>query len=257
MVGARRAVSPQSLGLFVLASFRSWHINMTLSRRTLLQIASGLAIAPSVANGDTIRHTGSNSGQWRHGLSLFGDLKYPRHFPHFDYVTPQAPKAGTVRRGVTGTFDNFNMAVDGVKGVLAVGIELSYETLLTPSLDEVSSEYGLLAEAVTHPADFSSVTYRLRAEAKWHDGSPITPQDVAFSFNAFKKLNPRLSTYYRHVASAEITGPREVTFSFDAPGNRELPLIVGQLAVLPRHWWRSQCQDRTKQLRRVAIRLLS
>jgi len=222
---------------------------MTLSRRTFLQVASGLAIAPSVANGDTIRHTGSNGRQWRHGLSLFGDLKYPQHFPHFDYVTPQAPKAGTVRRGVTGTFDNFNVAVDGVKGVLAVGIELSYETLLTPSLDEVSSEYGLLAEAVTHPADFSSVSYRLRAEAKWHDGSPITPRDVVFSFNAFKKLNPRLSTYYRHVASAEITGPREVTFSFDAPGNRELPLIVGQLAVLPRHWW--QATDGTGKNRRI------
>jgi len=241
MAGARRAASPQSLRIgFVLVSFLSWHVNMTLSRRTFLQIASGLAIAPSVANGGTlIRHTRPDSRQWRHGLSLFGDLKYPPQFAHFDYVSRRAQKTGTVRRGVTGTFDNFNMAVDGVKGVLAAGIELIFETLLTPSLDEVSSEYGLLAEAVTHPADFGSVTYRLRAEAKWHDGSSITPQDVVFSFNAFKKLNPRLSSYYRHVVSADITGPREITFSFDAAGNRELPLIVGQLVVLSKHWWQS------------------
>jgi len=225
-------------------------LDMTLSRRTFLQAASSLAIVPPVANGDTlVHHTRSDSRQWRHGLSLFSDLRYPPHFPHFDYVNPQAPKAGTVKRGVTGTFDNFNMAVDGVKGVLATGIELIYETLLTPSLDEVSSEYGLLAEAVSHPADFGSVMYRLRATAKWHDGMPITPEDVVFSFNAFKKHNPRLSAYYRHVVSAQVTGPREVTFSFDTAGNRELPQIVGQLTVLPNHWW--QATDKSGNRRQI------
>jgi microcin C transport system substrate-binding protein len=223
---------------------------MTLSRRTFLQAASGLVIVPSVANGDTlVHHIRSDSRQWRHGLSLFGGLQYPPHFPHFDYVNPQAPKAGTVRRGVTGTFDNFNMAVDGVKGVLAAGIELIYETLLTPSLDEVSSEYGLLAEAVSQPADFGSVTYRLRATAKWHDGMPITPEDVVFSFNAFKKYNPQFSAYYRHVVSAHVTRPREVTFSFDTAGNRELPQIVGQLTVLPKHWW--QTTDKSGNRRKI------
>jgi microcin C transport system substrate-binding protein len=226
------------------------HVNMTLSRRTFLRIASGLAIAPSVANGDTLmRYTRSDSRQWRHGLSLFGDLRYPPHFPHFDYVNPQAPKGGTVRRGVTGTFDNFNMAVDGVKGVPAAGIDLIYETLLTPSLDEVSSAYGLLAEAVSHPADFSSATYRLCGNAKWHDGAPITPEDVVFSFNAFKKHNPRLSAYYRHVVRAQVTGPREVKFSFDSAGNRELPQIVGQLTVLPKHWW--QATDKSGHRRKI------
>ena len=223
---------------------------MTLSRRTFLRAASGLVIAPSVANGDTItQRTGSDHRQWRHGLSLFDDLRYPPHFPRFDYVNPQAPQAGTVRRGVTGTFDNFNMAVDGVKGVLAAGIELIYETLLTPSLDEASSEYGLLAEAVSHPADFGSVTYRLRATAKWHDGMPITPEDVVFSFKAFKKHNPQLSSYYRHVVSAQVTGSREVTFSFDTAGNRELPQIVGQLTVLPKHWW--QTTDKSGHRRKI------
>src|SRR5262249_55948139 len=109
-----------------------------------------------------------------------------------------------------------------------------------PSLDEASTEYGLLAEAVSYPADFSSVTYRLRAEAKWHDGKPVTPEDVIFSFNAYKKYSPQLSAYYRHVVKAEKTGEREVMFTFDAPGNRELPQIVGQISVLPRHWWEGQ-----------------
>ena len=95
----------------------------------------------------------------------------------------------------------------------------------------------MLAEAVSYPDDFSSVTYRLRAEAKWHDGKPVTPEDVIFSFEAFKKNSPQLSAYYRHVVKAEKTGEREITFTFDAPGNRELPQIVGQLNVLPKHWW--------------------
>ena len=127
--------------------------------------------------------------------------------------------------------------VAGVKGTLAAGIDLIYDTLMAPALDEVSTEYGLLAEAVSYPADFSSVTYRLRAEAKWHDGKPVTPEDVIFSFDAFKKNSPQLSAYYRHVVKAEKTGEREVTFTFDGPGNRELPQIVGQLNVLPKHWW--------------------
>jgi len=223
---------------------------MSLSRRTFLQGTSGLVIGPSVAGRDrAVQHTTVDHRQWRHGLSLFGDLKYPPQFAHFDYVSPHAEKAGRVRRGVTGTFDNFNMAVDGVKGVLAAGIERVFETLLTPSLDEVSSEYGLLAEAVTHPPDFSSVTYRLRAGAKWHDGAPVTAEDVVFSLSSFKKLNPRLSTYYRHVVSAEVTGPRDITFSFDAPGNRELPLIVGQLTILPKHWW--QATDNSGKRRKI------
>jgi len=94
-----------------------------------------------------------------------------------------------------------------------------------------------VVEAITHPADFSSFTYRLRAEAKWHDGQPVTPDDVIFSFAAFKKNNPQLSAYYHHVVKAEATGDREVTFTFAAPVNRELPQIVGQLTVLPKHWW--------------------
>jgi microcin C transport system substrate-binding protein len=180
---------------------------------------------------------------WRHGISLFDDLKYPAGFPHFEYVNPDSPKGGAAQQIALGTFDNFNSVVAGVKGSLAVGIDLIYETLLVSSLDEVSSGYGLLAEAVSFRPDFSSATYRLREQAKWHDGTPVTPDDVIFAFEAFKKYSPQLSAYYRHVTKAEKTGDREVTFTADMPGNRELPLIIGQLTVLPKKWWEGEGND--------------
>jgi microcin C transport system substrate-binding protein len=174
---------------------------------------------------------------WRHGLSLFGEPGHPQGFAHFDYVNPAAPQGGTVRQIAFGTFDNFNSVVAGVKGSLANGLELIGESLMTYSLDEVATAYGLLAEAVSYPADRSSVTYRLRASARWQDGQPVTPEDVVYSFDTFKKNSPQLAAYYRHVTKAEKIGEREVTFTFDGPGIRELPQIVGELTVLPKHWW--------------------
>jgi microcin C transport system substrate-binding protein len=184
---------------------------------------------------------------WRHGVSLFGDLKYSAGFRHFEYVNADAPKGGTARQIAFGTFDNFNQVVADVKGSLAAGIDLIYETLLVSSLDEVSSGYGLLAEAVSFPTDFSSATYRLREQAKWHDGTPVTPDDVIFSFEAFKKYSPELSANYRHVIKAEKTGDREVTFTADAPGNRELSRIIGKLAILPQKWWEGADQNGKKR----------
>ncbi len=215
---------------------------MKLSRRTLLRSGAAALAAPAAVIDPVGQIAGSGVARadekaWRHGLSLFGDLKYPAGFKQFDYVDPKAPKGGTVRLGGFGTFDNFNIVVSGVKGTIAAGLNEIYDTLMIGALDEVSTEYGLLAESVSHPADFSSVIYRLRAEAKWHDGKPVTPGDVIFSLQAFQKNHPMLSAYYRHVVKAEQTGDREVTFTFDSPGNRELPQIVGQLNVLPKHWW--------------------
>ncbi len=172
---------------------------------------------------------------WLHGQSLTGDIKYPKDFAHFDYVNPDAPKGGTVRLGVVGGYDSFNIFIP--RGSPAAGMGALYETLMTPASDEISGEYGLLAEAVKHPADFSSVTYRLREGARWHDGKPVTPEDVIFSLNALKQNHPRYAGYYRNVVKAEKTGEREVTFTFDQAGNRELPHIVGQLFVLPKHYW--------------------
>jgi microcin C transport system substrate-binding protein len=210
------------------------------TRRT---VTRGLALAPvALALPRPIAAVAAEEGHasgapWRHGLSLFGDLKYPPGFARFDYVNPNAPKGGTVRQMAIGTFDNFNMVIAYVKGNLAAGTELISDTLMTPSFDESSTEYGLLAESVSHPGDFSSATYRLRAEARFHDGRPVTAEDVIYSFEVFKKNSPQMSAYYSHVVKVEKTGDREITFSFDGPGNRELPQIVGQLNVLPKHWW--------------------
>ncbi len=180
---------------------------------------------------------GAGELPWRHALSLFGDIKYPADFKRFDYVNPSAPKGGVARMISLGTFDNFNVAVAGIKGSLAPAAALIYETLMTRAQDEVATEYGLLAEAAQHPDDFSWVTYRLRKDARWHDGEPVTPEDVIFSIETLKKQSPMYASYYRHVVKAEKAGERDVKFTFDAPGNRELPSIVGELLVLPKHWW--------------------
>ncbi len=140
------------------------------------------------------------------------------------------------------------------EGTLANGIELIYNSLLAPALDEVSAEYGLLAEAASHPEDFSYVIYRLRPEARWHDGRPVTPKDVIFSFEVFRKNHSPLAAHYQHVVTAEQTGEHEVLFAFDQPGNRDLPLIVGRLNVLPQHWWEGA--DKTGATRDVTATTL-
>jgi len=217
---------------------------MKLTRRSVIRATAATLAAPAMSAlggalgaGSLPDKAAAQTRQWKHGLSLFGEPRYPADFKHFDYVNPAAPQGGVVRQIAFGTFDNFNSVVAGVKGSLAMGTELFNETLMTAALDEVSTEYGLLAEAASHPDDFSSVTYRLRANARWHDGKPVTPDDVIFSFDAFKKNSPYHGAYYRHVVKAEKSGEREITFTFDGPGNRELPHIVGQLSVLPKHWW--------------------
>ena len=172
---------------------------------------------------------------WHHGLAAIGEPKYPAGFERFDYVNPDAPKGGTVRLGDMGSFDTFNPILP--QGEVATGIGVIYETLMTPSQDEVLTDYGLLAEAVSYPEDISSATFRMNPKAKWHDGQPVTAEDVVWTFNKGKELNPNLAQYYANVTKAEVTAPGEVTFSFDETGNRELPKILGQLMVLPQHWW--------------------
>ncbi|MEX0591065.1 MAG: extracellular solute-binding protein [Xanthobacteraceae bacterium] len=189
----------------------------------------------------------ASDAEWKHGLSLMGTPKYPADFKQFNYVNPNAPKGGLVRLGVDGSFDNLNFVIP--RGTAAAGITLIYDTLMASALDEVATEYGLLAEAARHPTDWSTVTYRLRQEARWHDGNPVTPEDVVWSFENLVKLNPNQRFYYRHVTKAEKTGQRDVTFTFDAPGNRELPQIVGQIVVLPKHWWTGKdAQDRPRDI---------
>lgn len=175
------------------------------------------------------------TGVWVHASALTGEPKYPEGFAHFDYVNPDAPKTGTVRLGARGGFDTFNPILP--KGEPARGIGLLYETLMTPSLDEVNTSYGLLAEAMKIGDDYGSVTFRMNPAARWQDGEPVTAEDVVWSFQKQVELSPNIAQYYANVTKAEVTAPGEVTFTFDVTGNRELPNILGQLMVLPQHWW--------------------
>ncbi|MFD1744570.1 extracellular solute-binding protein [Rhizobium helianthi] len=172
---------------------------------------------------------------WTHAISILEPAKLPADFKQFPYVNAQAPKQGQLKLSGEGTYDSFNPLVD--KGNPALGLTLVYDTLLKQSEDEIGVSYGLLAEAMFVPEDRSSVTFRLRAEAKWADGQPVTPDDVVFSFNSAKANSNFLANYYRHVTAAEKTGEREVTFRFDEKNNKELPSIVGDFPILAKHWY--------------------
>jgi len=216
---------------------------LAINRRQLLQSGAFAALTPALGGIAAIPLINPASAQsaaepaWRHALSLFGDVKYPADFKRFDYVNPDAPKGGAARMMSIGTFDNFNFAVSGIKGNIAPAVMMIHQTLMERSQDEVATEYGLLAEAASHPDDFSWVVYRLRKEARWHDGVSVTPEDVIFSIETLKKLSPFYASYYRHVVKTETAGEREIKFTFDSPGNRELPTIVGEMPILPKHWW--------------------
>jgi len=181
-------------------------------------------------------------GQITHALAMHGTPKYAPDFQHFDYVNPNAPKGGTLRFGVQGTFDSFNPFIP--KG--NVGAGASFETLLTQSADEPFSEYGLIAESIEMPDDRLWVIFTLRPQARWHDGKPITVEDVIWSFNTLKsKGRPSYRFYYASVAAAEKVGSRRVKFTFAEKGNRELPLIVGELPILPKHYWETRDFEKT------------
>jgi microcin C transport system substrate-binding protein len=171
-----------------------------------------------------------------HGLSIHGDLKYGPGFPHFAYVDPAAPRGGDVRLAATGTFDNLNPFI--LKGVPAAGITTTFDTLTVNAADEPSSEYGLVAETIETPPDRSWVAFTIRTAARFHDGSPMTVEDVIWTFDTLRtKGHPLYRSYYGAVASVEKTGPRTVRFTFKPGDNRELPVIVGQLPVLSKAYW--------------------
>ena len=219
---------------------------MTISRRTLLKLA-GLIPAAKIV-GIQIAH--AEDRQFHHALTLFNDVKYPADFKRFDYVNPEAPKGGRVRFGVVGSFDNLNPYT--FKGE-AAGAVIN-DTLLTSALDEPSTEYGLVASGVWHPEDRSMVVYRLRPEARFHDGTPMTPEDVIWSMQSLREAQPFYNFYYKNIAKAEQTGEHEVTFTFNQKGNRELPLITGQMPVLPKHWWTGKdAKDRQRDIKETSL----
>jgi len=171
-----------------------------------------------------------------HGLSLFGELKYSPDFKNFEYVDPHAPKGGTMKFSAIGTYDTLNPFV--VKGVAAAGIGQVFDTLTVASQDEPGAEYGLVAESIDLAQDQLSVLYTLRKEARFHDGSPMTPDDVVWTFNTLReKGHPMYRSYYGDVTEVAQEGERGVRFRFKSTENRELPQILGQMPVLSKAYW--------------------
>ena len=179
-----------------------------------------------------------------HGLTLLETLKYGPDFKHLDYVNPDAPKGGTIKRFSIGTFDTFNPFI--IKGNPAAGIGFVFETLMTSAPDEISAEYGLIAKSIEVPDDLSYATFDLRPEARFHDGTPITADDVIYTFSALKeKGRPFYRFYYANISRAVKLSKHKVKFEFSGPPNRELPQITGQLPVLPKHYWEKRDFSKT------------
>lgn len=196
-------------------------------------VCAGVTSPMASASAEPVRH---------HALSLIGEPKFKAGFKHFDWVNPDAPKGGILRQRAIGSFDTLNAF--SAKGSPDAGLlRLLHASLMTTSLDEPTTDYCLVAEWVSMPEDYSSATFKLRPEARFHDGKPITPADVTFSLDALKAASPKYSLYYKNVVKAEQTGDHQVTFFFDRPGNRELPQIVGALPIVAKHFWQAKGSD--------------
>jgi len=179
-----------------------------------------------------------------HAIAMHGEPKYHHGFSHFDYVNPKAPKGGDIALSAFGTFDSLNSFIS--KGSPAQGLALTYDTLLKSSEDEAFTEYGLVAKSMTLPKDRSWVIFHLRPEAKWHDGTPITPQDIVFTMATLKKEGaPFYKQYYQDVIKVAKVGPHAVKFSFKDGKNKELPLIVGQMPILSYHYYQKHPFNQT------------
>jgi len=177
-----------------------------------------------------------------HAIALYDEPKYAADFQHFDYVNPDAPKGGTLRTASKGTFDSFHLYIPKGNAVSTGSIE----TLMVSSEDEPFTGYGLIAETMEWPDDRSWIIFNLREQARWHDGKPITANDVIWSFEILTtRGDPQYRFYYGSVERLEKLGERRVKFYFKERNNRELPLIVGQIPILPRHYWQIRDFDKT------------
>ncbi|OFW80552.1 MAG: hypothetical protein A2887_05265 [Alphaproteobacteria bacterium RIFCSPLOWO2_01_FULL_40_26] len=171
-----------------------------------------------------------------HGISIFGDLKYPKNFQSFDYANPNAPKRGEVKFGVEGGFNSLNQFI--LKGIPASGLSYLYDSLTESADDEISSRYGLVAEAINLASDKSWIEFKLRKEARFHDGIAITADDVVFTFNKLiAEGHPSYKMAFRDVFAAKKINPHLVRFIFKNNRNRDLPLLVASLPVLPKHFY--------------------
>ena len=176
-------------------------------------------------------------------IAMHGTPKYTNGFTHFDYVNSDAPKGGQYRYATIGTFDSLNGFI--TKGVPAAGLRLIYQPLMTSSADEAFSKYGEIAQSIKIADDNLSVTFQLHDKAVWHDGKPITADDVTWTFNTLmEKGAPGYKAYYADIDRVEGQG-KSVTFHFKTAENKELPLIVAGLTILPKHYWEGREFDKT------------
>jgi microcin C transport system substrate-binding protein len=213
---------------------------MRLKRRHILAGGAALWVAaPAI-----LRAQGASGTIVSHGFATHGDLKYPADAKNLEFVNPAAPKGGLVRLAGRGTFDSLNPFI--LKGTPAGVVGQIYATLMTSFGDEAATSYGLIAETIEYPKDRAWATFKLRAQGRWHDGNPITADDVVFSFDILKaKGAPQYAAYWQDVAKAERLDERVVKFTFSGGENNELPLIIGQLPVLPKHWWATRDFEKT------------
>lgn len=171
-----------------------------------------------------------------HAIAMHGEPRYGADFRHFSYVNPDAPKGGRISLHSVGTFDSLNPFVE--RGVADSRITLVYDSLLERSADEPFTEYGLLATKIILPDDRSWVEFILHPDARFHDGKPVTAHDVVFTFEILRTQgSPFYQAYYGDIDSVTAVETRRVRFEFSSAGNMELPLIVGQAAILPKHFW--------------------
>lgn len=214
------------------------HHSLAVTRSAFARIAlvAGLIFSPSAFAQEPAFNT---------TVSLIGKSKYDGGFTHYDHVNPDAPKGGTLNQAVTGTFDSFNPFI--VQGSPAAGLNyqggLLFDTLMEKGIDEPSVSHPLIATGYSHPDDYSSATYKLDPRARWHDGEPIQADDVKWSLEQMKAHSPQFNRYFADVSEARIDSPTQVTFLFSQKNNRELPLIMGDLPVLPKHWWEAKNKD--------------
>ena len=175
--------------------------------------------------------------QQRHAISLYGQPKYGSDFSHFDYVNPKAPKGGELRQGVIGHFDTLVPYTD--RGTAVAGSHLMYDSLLARSWDEPLTKYGLIAEKIELDPDNYWAAFHVNPKAYFHDGKPVTARDVKFSFDLLRKKGSAFyKHFYREVDRVEVTSSHRALFIFNTNHNRELPLILGQMPILPEHYWK-------------------
>ncbi len=212
-----------------------------------LFITINLIFISSLSHSSEDKKFPSTSSKPAHAIALHGTPKYPSDFKHLDYVNPNAPKGGTLKQHVIGTFDSLNPFIvkgNSAEGLNYLGTGIYYESLMQNGNDEPFTMYGIIAKNISVANDKSWVRFELREEAKWHDGKPITSDDVIWTFKTLtEKGTPLYRAYWHDVETIEADGDKSVIFKFAVRGNAELPLIIGQMPILPKHYWTKEGRD--------------